>query len=63
MSENHGASATLSKLIWPRYQASTQPMTMPSSTAMLRRKPLRKRVISRIITSTSVAMPRLNGSP
>ena len=63
MSANHGASATFSKLILPRYQASTQPMTMPSSTAMLPRKPLRKRVMNKIITSTRVAMPRLNGSP
>ena len=52
-----GALTTLSKFILPVIVATTPPMTMPINTAMFETKPLAKRAISRIDTSTSAAIP------
>ena len=52
MRPNHEASATLVNVILPRATAMTAPMMMPRRTEMLATKPLAKRAIMRIETST-----------
>ena len=49
---NQAASAILSKCIIPRAAAITPPAMMPSSTAMLERKPLAKRAMTMTTPST-----------
>ena len=49
---NQAAAAILSKCIIPRAAAITPPAMIPSSTAMLERKPLAKRAIAMTMPST-----------
>ena len=50
---NQAASATFSKCIIPSAAAMTPPTTMPTSTAMLDRKPLAKRATPMTTASTT----------
>ena len=56
---NQAASPTLSKFILPSATAITAPTMMPRSTEMLARKPLAKRAIARIATSTMAEIAML----
>ncbi|MNZ97732.1 hypothetical protein D3C78_1169870 [compost metagenome] len=60
---NHWASATLWKSIRPMEAVAMPPITMPSSTEMLAMKPLPKREISRMDSSTRAEMPTPVRSP
>ncbi len=58
---NQAAAATFSTCMSPRQAASTEPATMPASTATLARKPRPQRMSARIVSSTRKAMPRPPG--
>ncbi len=60
---NHGAAATLAKLIIPNAAAATQPATMPISTAMLATKPRPYLVTARITRSTKSATASPSSAP
>ena len=54
----HDADTTRSKCMTPSSVASTAPAMMPSSTATLATKPVKKRIRPRITSSTNSAMPK-----
>ena len=60
---NQATWSRLAKLTLPRAMAISMPMTSPSSTEMLAKKPFTNRVMSRIETSTTAATARCRGAP